>query len=715
MTTTNYNDFDLSLLIYGITLTNTERLALSKKSTIAAKHSKLDVVRYIEDKDIFIINEKLSSSARYNGGSNDLEKKLTKNKSCFVYKAFSDTTVILNMIRSDDVFAATTLLIDNLTRFQSFTSAFKTDIIYQKFLQKDNLEFDDEQQLHDYIFYILATNKTDNVAPSHYDGYKDLNDIKGFFKATGWALNGETVKKGNDLIRFVMEKDNWRFYMMQNTVSYDSYSIGLVHSNSQYYSYIDADRQFYNASSYDLNKPLNDIGTILTTAEHECLEPYIKNRSKLEPITRTILDSLTNAERKKETFTKRQAALSIALQKKVEYKLKLIKNGTEAFKLNDIEYAKDTIEYSEQLLQILTFDKSIIKLENIGFQVLDSLYKEAKEEMDKQAKNSSGRHSYYYTYNKGKRFQVPELKPNSSIISSINDISFDVIYDEFMAFIELEALYKIRNKYASGITIKVGDVLVDITTKITTNKNGVQALSVYLNKHKIVKDDIFYCVHQAISYDNQDKYDEFLQSVSYTSLKVHKLTKSGLYLNFHDYIMNKQIKLTIPVKRIKNKNYLVINNKDRAIRKTDAIMRLPNKHSILDIIKVLVDKEIVTGLSYTDLKGFIDKGQEAYKKLEAQKTALIDTTLQSLNITKEDHVILNNGHILENTYKVDGTLRSYYVESVEPFKIYSAAEGRYICMLDKTPYVSPEVKLISRFYALKNDSVISKEVATLDF
>jgi hypothetical protein len=705
-------DFDLSLLIYGITLTDTERTALSNNTSKAAVHKKLDVVRYIEDKDIFIVNERLMSSQRYNNGSGELEKKLTKNKSCFVYSAFSDTTVILNDIKSDDTFEAVGLLIESLTRFQSFTNAFKTDLIYQKFLQKDDLEFTDETQLHDYIFYILTMNKTDAVAPSSYNGYKSLKDIKNIFLNSGWVLNGETADKAEDIIKVVLEKDNWRFYILHD--GYDRFSLGLVHSNSPYYSYVDADRQFYGVRTHDLNKPLNDIGARLSNAESTYLQSYIKNKYKLEPITRSILDSLTNAEKKKETFSKRQTMLSSALQKKVEYKLKLIKNGTESFKLNDIEYSKDTIEYSGQTLEILSFD-SAIHLENIGFQVLNSLYNEAKEEAEKQAKASSTGYRYYYTYNKGKRFQVQDLKEVSSIISSINDISFDVIYDEFMAFVELEALYKIRNKYAKNITIKIGDVKVKITTKILTNKNGIQSLSIYLNGNKIVRDDVFYCVHQAISYDDQNKYDEFLQSVSYTSLKIHKLTKSGLYLNFHDYIMNKTIKLTIPVKRVKNKNYLVINNKDKAIRKTDAILRLPRKHSILEIIKVLIDDEVVTGLKYDDLKGFIEKGQEAYQKLQQQKTALIDSTVEALAISKEEHVILGNGNILENVYKVNGSLRSYYVESTEPYRIYSEKEGRYICMLDKTPYVSPEVKLISRFYALKNDSVISKEVATLDF
>ena len=135
----------------------------------------------------------------------------------------------------------------------------------------------------------------------------------------------------------------------------------------------------------------------------------------------------------------------------------------------------------------------------------------------------------------------------------------------------------------------------------------------------------------------------------------------------------------------------------------------------MDIVKVLVNKDIVNGVKYEDLKGFIENGQKAYEEAVEKTKKFVDGTLTSLGVTKHDTVMMDTGTVLNNVYKIKGNIREYYVETSVPYRIYSAKEGRYICMLDKTPYVSPEVKLINRLYALKNDSVIATEVATLNF
>lgn len=719
-TSTSISDFDLSLLVYGITFDTAEKKQLSNMMKKCASSENVKVVKYIEDKNIFVVNQQLFAHDRYysdDGGS--LEKTLAKADFKFVYNVFSRTNVILEDIKNTASLKAVQLLMQLLTRNQAFLTGFKNELFYKKYLGKDFLQFTDEFELEKYIFSILSAVKVDSTTLTRSPFYS-INETKlsALFQALGWTENGHASSSKEGVVTLVLEKNNWRLFMMQDNFS--SQYVGLNFNTNQHYSYIDQGRQFFNPGDCGLNKPLNDIGTVLTKEEIETLHEYIKTKSKHEIITRNLLDTLTNAKAKKVSFEKRQQTLSDALQKKVEYKIKLIQDGKESFKLNEIEYTRDGIEYSGQMIKVLKSNHSDIKT-GLGAKVLESVYEEAKtnnayEEKQRKRSNSNGHHYGYNSIRRknGKRFQVDMFK-GSTPVHSVNDITFDILYDEFMAYIFLGAVDKALNRIDTDVQLQVGDVKIHLKTKISTNVNNVKSVSVYLNDEKITRDDIHYCVHQAISYDTQKKYDEFLKSVSYTSLKIHKLEKGGVRLDFYDNLLQQQIALTIPVKRVKNKNYLVINGTDKRIRRTATILSLAKKNSVLDIVKTLVDNNVVENLKYTDLKGFIEKGQEAYAANQAKKEKLISDTIEALKIDKLDHVVLENGTTLANVYQVTGGLRSYYVESKDPFKIYSAKEGRYICMLDKTPYVSPEVKLINRFYALRNDSVISKEVATLDF
>lgn len=716
-TTTNISDFELSLLVYGVTLTDTERKALSKMSTKIRPLYNTNVVKYVESKNIFIVNQELVAADRYYTENNaKLEKTKAKNDFKYIYTPFSRTNVLLQDIKKVSAMEAVQTIVRHLTRYQAFTSGFKNELIYKKLLGKDNLEFNDELELEKYIFDVVQSIQLKEMKPQNSSIYPDdLTTLAAQLSDLGWSLNGPINKKtknDDDVIQLVLEKNNWRFFVINN---YGGLRLGLSHNSDPWYNYIDVDRQFYQG---DLQKPLNDIGTVLTREEEENLQGVVGNRNKFEVITQDLIDTLTNAHQKKISFEKRKQTLSKALQTKVEYKIKLIEDGTETFKLNEIEYGKDSIEYSGQKIKVLASNN--VNLETgLGAKVLASLYQEAKTNFEHDEKNrqaSTGRYGYaYYRVENGKRFGVDLFKNTSTPVHSINDITFDILYDEFMAHIYNGAVHHVLNRLDTELDLQIGDVIVKLRTKRNVNIKGITSISVYLNDIKLTKDDLFYCIYQAISYDDQKKYDAFLSSVSYTSLKVHKLTKSGLYLNFYDYLLQQNITLTIPVKRVKNKNFLVINGSDKRIRKTSSILSLPRKSSILDVVKALVNPDIVENLDYKDLKGFINKGQEEYKKLQEKKQKLINNTINALDIEMLENVILENGNTLEDVYKVKGNLRSYYVESSDPYRIYSAKEGRYICMLDKTPYVSPEVKLINRFYALRNDSVISKEVSTLDF
>ena len=109
-------------------------------------------------------------------------------------------------------------------------------------------------------------------------------------------------------------------------------------------------------------------------------------------------------------------------------------------------------------------------------------------------------------------------------------------------------------------------------------------------------------------------------------------------------------------------------------------------------------------------------GVKEHERVEARSKELLEKAMKTLGV-KEIEVDNKKG------YLVEGQLSSYFVakesdgnhRNTTTGKVYKYPSMAYVCMVEKTGVkrVGNDL-LVNRFYALANDSVLIKEISTLN-
>ena len=285
---------------------------------------------------------------------------------------------------------------------------------------------------------------------------------------------------------------------------------------------------------------------------------------------------------------------------------------------------------------------------------------------------------------------------------------FQPIFDSFVSQVRRDQDY-----YPTMNQGHVGNVSFNIEERESTNKLGITSKRYYVNNHRINVAEIHQCIERAICYETQEDFNHFLASVSSCSLKMHRYLQLGIDVRVRDQFDNTQVVVKFPLERMKNLNYLVINDEEYKVRKTDKLIRLENADDMMEVINVLLSGEVVDGVQASDIRDIIESGKQAYIDAVEKSKELLKLAEDTLEI-KEQHIELKDGTTF-NGYIIEGDYRSYAINAHdERHSVYDIDTAQYICIVDKTNTAQVgKDRLVNRLFALRNDSLVATKITTL--
>lgn len=340
---------------------------------------------------------------------------------------------------------------------------------------------------------------------------------------------------------------------------------------------------------------------------------------------------------------------------------------------------------------------------------------------------------------------------------------FDKIVKDFIVFIlKYDVSYNIYNNNPSYTCKFQGDETITIGTvklHIESRKNNV-----LINNHRISKDDLVQIIFKALTYTNQDKFDEYLKYSASVNLELQKaLAEGGMsfelvidetndnalshrehsnaldnmemcYDSYPPYPRmiksNINMLLSLPLKRIKNKNYTVIDDNDYQIQNVQALFDLGKEINSSRIgysgggylqrtIKLL--NKAIKGITPKTIGDIIKNGRGEYLKL--QERIQIENEVKSKRADEfvKNAIKISKAKKIKGGYSVKGISGNVYTINAETLAIYEQKNGsdeRYICFqdfeTDKDTEWGRKDALAKRLLMLAQDLKVADEVHTLE-
>lgn len=416
--------------------------------------------------------------------------------------------------------------------------------------------------------------------------------------------------------------------------------------------------------------------------------------------------------------------------------------------------------------------QTIIRMESLSAQRKDE-EEQAKERLaesiDTQFKNGKvTRHGITFTKNSIEYENVKVINDklgNFMMRSSVHlqtEPDFSKIVKDFIVFLlKYESVYNSSGEasyvcmFQGEETIKIGNVNLHIERR----KDNI-----FINNHRIPKDDVHQIIIKALAHTSQKTFDEYLTysaSVNLTlqkalaegglsfeliidetndnALSVNPKKSSRMELNHNFYPPTNELRwsndkehmlLSLPLKRVKNKNYTVIDGVDYQIQNVQALFDLGKKIDSNRIgyggggylqrtIKLL--NKAIKGITPKTIGDIIKNGRTEY--LILQERIQIENEVKSAKATEfvKNAVKVSKAKKIKGGYTVKGLSGKVYTINAETLAIYEQENGkdeRYICFHDFETDLSTEwgIKdgLAKRLLFLAHDLKVADEVHTLE-
>lgn len=609
-----------------------------------------------------------------NKAKSDLSKKLLENLPCYsiankFFNVFFKNIKITEFTKDDIKFIpnAVELLEKKLYVFESIDKL--KNLIKKKLTNKIFSEeflgshsFDDLDSV-DFISWVF-----DIKLPQ----YNAIGKLRNKLSNVGQIV--DVTEDNNTRIAICYKIDNRSYYN-----HWDRFYL-VAKPELPCYNFLDIGRQFYIKSpSSSKQHWLSDQFPKLFLLNEEVKPPNderifedILNRHPSEEtflVDSMEIESVIRRFQRKDLLNKNKLLQKEFLKKKFLDRLKILNDKDKKISINGIEMKKHSIKYEGQLLECSSID------------VVDL----------------TGRYAYYR--------------------NNLDDLNFDTLSGDFFERITNSFAYMSTSSNES--TGKIGDVKFNLKNKIITLPNGNHTRLIYLNNYKIKKNEIGKILKRGLCFNNQKLFDEFIKQVSRCSLQTHKYLDEGVLLEVYDDYKDSRINFKLPLIRKRNKNYIVIDDKEYQISNTEKIIKLTSARSMYEVINTLLNPDIVKINGPDDIVYIISHGEELYKKTKDKNKKLIENTEKLFNL--EIITITFNGTHLRG-YIIEGKLKKYFLdigktdkESIfDRLRVYTYPNMNYICMIDKTIVQTGPTNLINRIYALHNDSLIAKDITTLN-
>jgi|GEM_PF-645371 len=278
-------------------------------------------------------------------------------------------------------------------------------------------------------------------------------------------------------------------------------------------------------------------------------------------------------------------------------------------------------------------------------------------------------------------------------------------------------------------TIDIGKVKLHIKSK---NNN------VYINDHRIRKDDLVEIIFQALSYTNQDSFDSYLAYSAGVNLTLQKALASG-GITFELKIDNTddnslsmkgaEMLLSLPLKRVKGRNYTTINGIDHKIRNLQAFFDIGKDINSVRVgyggggylqrtIKMLY--RAIDGITPKDIGDLIREGEKEYEKLQAQAREENARKSRKADEFVKHAIKVSKARKLKDGFLVNGISGKTYTVNAESLAVYELMKGekeRYICIVDMQTPTNTEWgrkdALAKRLLMLSHDLKVADQVHTL--
>ncbi|MBC8550140.1 MAG: hypothetical protein H8D23_10890 [Candidatus Brocadiales bacterium] len=458
-------------------------------------------------------------------------------------------------------------------------------------------------------------------------------------------------------------------------------AIMIADCENPVYDYMDKGRQYfapdlpigYNRhSKEDINTMpksflLNDQVRPAQKAE---VFTDIENRNtdkKVLLVDSMMLETVIKRFQRRDTLAADKVRQKDVLKAKFKKKLDKLGNNGSTLNLNGVKLGKNSIEYAGQSLSCDQIETASLVAKYAGYRGLD-------------------------------------------------DFNFDTVSDDF--FNELTNRVE-RSWKTDEWTGKIGDIDFKIENKVNVNKAGATMRLVYINDYKIKKDEVGDIIRRGLCYDDQAVFDGFCHQVSKCSLKLHKYLNEGVQLKVYDDYKHKTINFKIPLIRKSGKNFIVLDEKEYGVADSNRLIKLQEAGQMHEAINVLLNPKVVRIDGPADIAHIIGKGTELHEQDKDKNRKLIEKVENIFDISVTN--ITNNG-ARQRGYVIDGKMSKYFLdigrtdrETVfDRLRVFSYPDMGYVCMIDKTVEQTGPSNLINRIFALHNDSLVARDVHTLN-
>lgn len=285
-------------------------------------------------------------------------------------------------------------------------------------------------------------------------------------------------------------------------------------------------------------------------------------------------------------------------------------------------------------------------------------------------------------------------------------------------------------KFKGNETIDIGKVKLHIKGE---NNN------VFINGRRIRKDDLVEIIFKALTFTDQTSFDAYLVYSSGVNLTLQKaLTNGGITfeLNIDTTednslpIKAEKMLLSLPLKRVKGKNYTTINGVDYKIRNLQAFFDIGKDVNSLRVryagggylqrtIKMLY--KAIEGISPKDIGDLIRDGGKEYKKLQALLHAKDAEKSKKADEFVKHAVKVSKAKTIKDGFLVKGLSGKTYTVNAKTRAVYEqlqSGKDRYICIVDMQTPTNTEWgqkdALAKRLLMLSHDLKVADQVHTLN-
>ena len=191
----------------------------------------------------------------------------------------------------------------------------------------------------------------------------------------------------------------------------------------------------------------------------------------------------------------------------------------------------------------------------------------------------------------------------------------------------------------------------------------------------------------------------------------HSIINKGLNIVYRDeFLGNSYIRLNL--KRISNRNYLVVGGLDYKIHNTNKLITLSTLNTrgrgmpnLTDVYEMFSNE---FGMGDVVVTKLFKDGYDNYKNALKKSEELLNETMTLLKVNKIDSEEHGKGYVVKG---VSG--KEYFVKESD-LHIFSYPGFEHICIIDKgIDNVVGYDKLVGRLYALANDERVAKDIHTL--